>query len=197
MPRAKIQPRCCFLGKPTSRFGKQYFVHMNDESIGGRWFERDITKQPDGSYQAVSHDGGKGTYGPLAISKAGLKSEVGDSVLSYFKGGRNYAFSGTHGATNGSKILVHYADGDKAWEDQSTVHKLVTLYSLVFEPSCKSNLIYLFDHYFEKFHSIAANYADMQKSYCKMSLADKRKFLEGDKTNPSDVENLLATVRYK
>ena len=42
---------------------------------------------------------------------------------------------------------------------------------------------------------LAANYPELEKQYCQMSLQDKRKLLEGSETNPKDVENLLGSVR--
>ena len=125
---------------PKAKFGKQYFVNWDDKKAGGEWYESDITKKPSDpthTYTVKSHDGDTKFIKGSRISKAGVKSEEGDTILAYHKGGRNYAFAGTHVATKGNKIYVRYDDGDTNWEDSTNVHKLVTLYSLVFDLSGK------------------------------------------------------------
>ena len=125
---------------PTARFRKQYFVHYDNSVTGGRWFECDINKQPNGNYDITDHEGdkGKGSYSSSEISKLGVKSTEGDIVISYRTStDKRYGFKGTHVATNGSTVYVKYSDGVAYWENAIDVHKVVTLYSLVSEQSCK------------------------------------------------------------
>ena len=120
-------------------FGKQYFVRYDNAIVGGRWFESDINKQPNGMYNITAHDGDqKDKVNSLQISRLGIKSKDGDNVLAYRTGSDlSFCYTGYHARTNGSKIYVKYSDGAAYWEKATDVHKLVTLYSLVFEPSCK------------------------------------------------------------
>ena len=112
---------------PKALYEKKYFVRWDNAAVGGRWFESDIVKLQSGSYSVTAWDSDKDVFDAMQISYLGLKSKVGDVVLSYYGKTPKYAHKGIHEQTSGNKIFVRYDDGDTAWEDVSGVHKLVPI----------------------------------------------------------------------
>ena len=81
----------------------------------------------DGKYEVLAHDGDRGRYFGYEVSKLGIRSSLGDAVIAYWDS-RNYAFKGKNAGDHlNGKIWVEYDDGDKAWIDRNSVHKLVTI----------------------------------------------------------------------
>jgi len=118
----------CTTAMTSARYKGTHFVKWDEKKKGGRWFECEISEQDsDGDYNVRAHDGDTGFFSGSQISKLGVQSSVGDTVIAYWDN-RNYAFKGKHGATDMSgKICVHFDDGDHKLADSSTVHKLSTI----------------------------------------------------------------------
>ena len=89
-------------------------------SIGQRYI--------DGSYDVTTHIGDRGNYLASEISRLGIKSEVGNIVISYFEEESSYALKGKHTKNDGDgKIFVEFENGKENWIVAGNVHKLVTL----------------------------------------------------------------------
>ena len=89
-------------------------------SIGQRYI--------DGSYDVTTHIGDRGNYLASEISRLGIKSEVGNTVISYFDEESSYAMKGKHTKNDGDgRIFVEFENDQEDWIEASRVHKLETL----------------------------------------------------------------------